>query len=512
MSRFDLWVESVYRRTKPRYDWILLGSCMFVLSAVLTPAFVVMMGPFWSRNPDDWLDILITLEKGELFGHVALIWVVRAHHESLIRYLRGGRVDPEDLWMTSVVELPQGVRQGLVGYMVPLLVAGYFVGRDVGFSTTAQLATGVAIAIAALGASAFIFLFWELALRPVVREIAPRLPPDLVLRAHGPSLAAKLGYLLLTLTLFSGVAVGGVALNDLEHDTALVVTIGAAILLSCTVAGALVWMIEHSFVSRIDELSRALQGLETGRLDVVLPPLAADDLDEAGHAFNEMVQRLRRHDADMQASRARIVTVAVNERRRMERDLHDGAQQHLALLNLQLGVLERHTTEHPDIHAQVLQMRATVTEALAEMRNLAHGIYPAALENDGLAAALAGAGSRASVPTSVFAEGVGRTAREIEAAVYFCCLEALQNAGKHAGTGARAAITLAQRNGNLDFTIVDNGVGFDPGTKGHGLDNMRDRIGALGGSVMIDTALGRGVTIRGTVPVTPVTSAIGVAI
>ncbi len=187
----------------------------------------------------------------------------------------------------------------------------------------------------------------------------------------------------------------------------------------------------------------------------------------------------------------------------MERDLHDGAQQHLALLSLQLGVLERSTQNHQDIHAQVREMRSSVGEALTELRNLAHGIYPAALEHEGLAAALAQAAGRAALPTRLEVDGVGRAPAEVEAAVYFCCLEALQNASKHAGPGASATITLSQESGTLDFSVADDGAGFDPTAVGHGLDNMRDRIGALGGEVHIESAEGQGTTVSGSVPATP---------
>ena len=147
-------------------------------------------------------------------------------------------------------------------------------------------------------------------------------------------------------------------------------------------------------------------------------------------------------------------------------------------------------------------MRSTLAAALAEMRDLAHGIYPAALENDGLAAALAEAAARATLPTHLEVNDTGRASREIETAVYFCCLEALQNASKHAGDGASATITLAQQNGALIFSVADDGVGIDQPTDGHGLQNMRDRIGALGGEVSISSAAGRGVTVNGSVPVT----------
>lgn len=502
-SRFERWVESVYRRTKPRYDLLLIGSTILVIHLVLAPTLLAVGLPLLSPELADWPRVLLIIEVALLGGAPTLFWVVRVHHGSLIKHLRGDAdVDPVELWVTSVAELPQGILQALTGYLVPLLVASAYLGVDGDNSAVELISTGGFVAIAALSSAAILYLFWEIALRPVAREIAPLLPEDLILRERGMSLAKKILFLLVTLSLFNGAAIGAVSFNSLGREARLVVTFGAVVVLSVTLSGALVWMIEHSFVSRIDELRRALQTFSSGdRREIKLPPLAGDDLDEVGHAFNEMVERLNRHDAEIQASRARIVTVAVDERRRMERDLHDGAQQHLALLNLQLSVLERNAEDHPELLSKVREMRSSLAEALRDMRDLAHGIYPAALENDGLAAALAEAADRAAVPTSLEVDGVRRASREVEAAVYFCCLEALQNASKHAGEGASATITLAHQNGTLLFTVVDDGVGFTPAADGHGLHNMMDRIGALGGDVLIESAPGSGVTVRGRVPV-----------
>jgi signal transduction histidine kinase len=428
-SRFDRWVESVYHRTKSRYHWVLIGATILSAHLLLAPMFVALLGPLWTSNIGEWPGILLIMEIATLAGIPSLFWVVMVHHRTLIRHLRGDPgVDPVTLWVTSVAELPKGVLQALAGYMVPLLVGNLYVGVRQDFGTVALVATSFGVVIMMLGAGSLIFLLWELGLRPVIREIAPHLPDDLVLRERGLSLGSKLLFLLVSLSLFSGMAVGAASSNpSLNHNTRLVVTIGTAILLSSTLAGAFVWMLEHSFVGRINELQRALQSFSGGgRRDIKLPPLAGDDLDQVGHAFNEMVQRINLHDNEMQASRARIVAVTDDERRRMERDLHDGAQQHLALLNLQLSVLERGARDHPGLAANVSEMRSTLAAALAEMRDLAHGIYPAALENDGLAAALAEAAARAALPTRLEVNDTGRTSRDIETAVYFCCLGATE--------------------------------------------------------------------------------------
>jgi signal transduction histidine kinase len=143
-----------------------------------------------------------------------------------------------------------------------------------------------------------------------------------------------------------------------------------------------------------------------------------------------------------------------------------------------------------------------VESALDELRTLAQGIYPPLLSSSGLAEALAAASRRTPMPVRLKTDGVGRYQPELEAAVYYCCLEALQNASKHAGDGASACLRLWEEAGNLRFEVDDDGAGFDPahGIAGAGLTNMRDRIGAVGGSLRIESAPGAGTNVHGAVP------------
>lgn len=141
---------------------------------------------------------------------------------------------------------------------------------------------------------------------------------------------------------------------------------------------------------------------------------------------------------------------------------------------------------------------------MQELRNLAHGIYPPLLVDRGLPEALSAAAGRSALPTTVVAEGIGRFTPDIEAAVYFCRLEAMQNAGKHAGDGSTIAIKVWEEAGALLFEVADDGAGFDPtkrATPGAGFVNMGDRVGAIGGTFGVQSAPGRGTRISGRVPV-----------
>jgi signal transduction histidine kinase len=206
---------------------------------------------------------------------------------------------------------------------------------------------------------------------------------------------------------------------------------------------------------------------------------------------------------ELRASRARVVAAADAERRRIERDLHDGAQQHLVALAVNLR-LARELAESDPVGARAVleQLAGDVHEALEEIRDLAHGIYPQLLVDRGLSEGLRAAVSRAPVRARLETGALGRYEAEVEATVYFCCLEALQNVGKHAGADARATLRVWEEQGGLRFEVADDGAGFDPRVKprGSGLINMSDRLGALGGRLSVVSAPGDGTRVAGAVP------------
>ena len=212
---------------------------------------------------------------------------------------------------------------------------------------------------------------------------------------------------------------------------------------------------------------------------------------------------LRRQAEELRASRARVVAAADEERRRIERNLHDGAQQHLVGLAANLGAVERLIDQDPkEAKAVVSGLQQAAQESMESLRVLAHGVYPPLLEDRGLAEALSHAARSAAVPTSVDATGVRRYDAGVEAAVYFCCLESLQNAAKHGGDGARAKVRVWEKGESLRFEIGDDGAGLDPTVSGRGtgLTNMHDRLGAVGGELRIESTLGRGTRVMGTIP------------
>ncbi len=220
-------------------------------------------------------------------------------------------------------------------------------------------------------------------------------------------------------------------------------------------------------------------------------------------ALQASLDEVRRHAEALQASRKRIVTAADAERRRIERNLHDGAQQHLVALAVKARLARQLAESNMDQSKAILEeLAGNVQETLDELRALAHGIYPPILADRGLADALKAVSARSPLPATVDADGVRRHPQEIEAAVYFCSLEALQNAAKYAGDNASARVHVWEDAGALLFEVTDNGMGFDATTHspGAGFTNMSDRLGAIGGTLRVESAPGRGTKIAGTIP------------
>jgi len=227
-------------------------------------------------------------------------------------------------------------------------------------------------------------------------------------------------------------------------------------------------------------------------------------------ALQESLDELQRTNVELRESRLRIVSATDAERRRLERDLHDGAQQHLVAMAVKLRLAEDLTEEDPAEAATVIsELRKDLQDAIAELRALAHGIFPPLLSSGGLVEALPAAATRAALPTEVSFADVGRYPPELEAAVYFCCLEAMQNAGKHAGDSAAITVDVRAADGTLVFEVSDDGAGFTvdgAAVAGHGFVNMGDRLGAIGGRLDVTSQPGAGTTIRGTVPLPETTA------
>lgn len=257
------------------------------------------------------------------------------------------------------------------------------------------------------------------------------------------------------------------------------------------------------------------QGELLGALAVAMPPsdpideakskLISDLAAQAGLVLRNvgLTAELRRRLEDLQAAQRRLVTAQDEERRKLERNIHDGAQQQLVALSVKLRLAEQLAERDPPKTKEILvRLQADTQSALEDLRDLARGIYPPLLADRGLAAALEAQARKSPIPVEISPDGVVRYDPAVEAAVYFSCLEALQNVAKYA-RAANARIDLAEREGRLTFTVIDDGRGFDPARTGYGtgLQGIADRLGALDGSLDVRSEPGRGTILVGSLPI-----------
>lgn len=258
---------------------------------------------------------------------------------------------------------------------------------------------------------------------------------------------------------------------------------------------------------------RVPDGLKTAVLLLTAPPFAAlvvlvtvqhnrrlqSVLEDERVARGQLIEQAD----ELSRSRRRVVAATDRERKRIERDLHDGAQSRLIAVNLQLAAIADLIPTEPDrARTQLVEARKEVHHAHGELRSLAHGLYPTVLTQHGLVSAIRAAADHSPAPVRLDLAPIGRLPDDVEAAIYYCVLEAVQNAAKHAAA-QRVDIRLFRDDGSVVFGVSDDGVGFLASTAvGHGLTNIRDRCGAIGGSVEVRSEPGRGSTVTGTVPLT----------
>jgi signal transduction histidine kinase len=242
---------------------------------------------------------------------------------------------------------------------------------------------------------------------------------------------------------------------------------------------------------------------------ITVVPATDDPIDPAKDALLQdlasqagLVLRNVRLIEELRASRQRLVAAQDEERRKLERNIHDGVQQQLVALAVQLRLVEQ-LTERDPAKARTLaaELQGRATEALEDLRDLARGIYPPLLADQGLATAIEAQARRAAVPTRVVANDIGRYPRSVEGAVYFAVLEAMNNIAKYA-EASETEIVLAERNHHLEFRVADDGRGFDTTSTGAGtgLQGMADRLDAVGGRIEVRSAPGDGTVVTGSVP------------
>jgi signal transduction histidine kinase len=239
-------------------------------------------------------------------------------------------------------------------------------------------------------------------------------------------------------------------------------------------------------------------------MDPTKAKLVEDLASQAGLVLHNvrLTAELQARLDDLRAAQKRLVAAQDHERRKLERNIHDGAQQQLVALTVKLRLAQALVGKEPArAESMLVDLQADSQSALEDLRDLARGIYPPLLADKGLPAALGSQLRKSAVPATLLADGVGRYPQEIEAAVYFSCLEALQNAAKYAAASS-ATVELHDDGAELGFTVSDDGLGFDPSSVvyGTGLQGITDRLGAIDGRLAVESVPGRGTVVTGHVP------------
>jgi signal transduction histidine kinase len=496
------WLQEFLQRSYTRlgvsYIHRIVSAAVIVLMLLVWPV-TALVGKMLGLTHAEYLQSLVVAEALTVVSSVVGLTLVRAWMRPVLAWLASDpRPAPSrELWEMAIAAPRRLVLTigtcGLVIAIVPGVI------QD---ALAADLSLWGAIVVlgGALAALAYVavltFFAGETLLRPVVRDISERLGSNAPPPPAGVGVAPKTLIGLLAFGFLSGVF----SIYLVTDRGAGIDAIGQALLAALFVGTTFSLLVAAAFsetvLGPIRDLLKGTRRVAAGDMSARVPVLSDDEFGQLAQSFNEMV-------AEVQASKARIVATADEERRRMERDLHDGAQQHLVLLKMKLGMLGDAIDRDPAAaKAQTEELKEDLTRALAELRDLAHGIYPAVLEHEGLPAALRAAVDQAPISGTLHSDGTGRYRPELEAAVYFCCLEALQNAAKHAPEST-VTVSLAESDGALRFEIADDGPGFD--TSAHngsaGLQNMADRIGALVGKLTFESRVGSGTVVRGAVPV-----------
>jgi signal transduction histidine kinase len=371
------------------------------------------------------------------------------------------------------------------------------------------LLVGIACIVVAGGVGLF---GAQLATRPILSDIEDRLDPHPTPHA-GASVRLRL---LVAVPAFTVMTAGGGVLigaaPGTDHGT-LLLGLAIAVAASVVIAVPVTMLLAHSLLHPLDEIVAATERLQKGDFTKTVPELAADEYGKLARSLNDAMKGLAERQqlsaenekllADVRASRARIVAASDAERRRVERNIHDGAQQRLVALALDLRMIEDlAATEHSgELESRVRAAGENLRDALEELRELAQGLHPSVLSTDGLAPALAQLAAVAPLAVSLDVPEQ-RFAEEIESTLYFVASEALANVAKYA-RASRAEVTVEAQGRQVAIEIVDDGVGgADPGS-GSGLAGLDDRVAALGGHVAVESPPGQGTRVTAKLPLQP---------
>ena len=512
-------MQRFYERSPRAYLLFALGIALLITS-VLAVLHDVYFGAYLYRLSARHFWILFAFGEGGAVVALAVGFIAQRRTVQLLQRWTSGRPRSQQLAEELAVRLP-GTPRRFTFTLFAVAIPFALVPANVTVLAFADRLGGWDFLVTFLSAVlpagyALIFdWFWlEFCLQRVSADVGRFRSDDAVVRsASGISLPTKMvaGIGAATVASAEFVAAASQRRGSGAHGASNILILtgvsSSIYLLTVAVSVTLIVLIP------IRHLIQSTKAVARGDLSQTIPVTTDDDLGYLIANHNAMVLGLRERERlreerlglveELRASRERIVAAADAGRRKVERDLHDGAQQRLVLLRLKLGLLAKHAAGDASLMTEIDDVRVDLDKALRDLRNLAHGLYPPQLEEGGLAEALREAATSSAIPTHVEPDGVGRYGAELEAAVYFCCVEALQNAVKHAGDDARVVIRLSEQDGHLEFEVRDDGCGYDVNrtrSPHGGTQNIIDRVGALGGVVAVRSASGGGTTVKASIP------------
>lgn len=461
------------------YLHVVLAVAAVHMVVLTVPVQTLTQFPFWLGGFSHWAHIWQFVGLAVIGAPLALFGVVLPRHRPVVAYLRGRPADPVDVWRACVTRLPGSVTQAVVVLSVVVVGVGTaWVGPHLHFGPATYVGAYLSQLLIMLSAVSFYLMLFERALLPIAVEVAAQLPPGFEERA--PIMGRRRQILLSTaITCAVGCQTAGLSLLAARTGRSWIVVV-ATVGLGLTYIAAQVSLVSSSVTRRVDELAAALNAVARGEESVRILPTSGDEFDSVGASFNTMVDLLEVNATELRRSRARLVSVGDATRRHIERDLHDGAQQNLALLSMQLGQLAGACADRNDVAEQVRRIRSDVIEVLTEMRRFAHGVYPASLEAEGLRSALRAA-TRERRDVVHLTIGERRWPHDVEAAIYFSCWEILGPGGFPTGSTVRIGV------GESPIRGAQLSLSIDPAPEPARVDEVRqfvsDRMGAVGGAV-----------------------------
>ena len=490
-------MERLYARMGPRIVWVLFG---FLAAVNVTAASAAATIPMRSLGSDqsEVLALTLGLDAVVIVCLFLLVASLRADLQHVLAWTPDAESDQAGRTWLLLTALPlRAARLWTAIVTPPLWIWCAVMIAVIHRPAWVWLPVTAAGTLCLLMSSLIVMFTLEIGTRTILAEVDTRLPLDFTVSGSaGPGLGAKTVVPAFVFTAVTAIGAGQVSDIDGSPATRYLVTVLVALLLA-TIVGFFFWVASRSILAPLGQLTAATERLRRGDFGVHVPIVGTDDLGVLAASFNEMVLGLR-------DSQARIVTASDAARKAVERDLHDGAQQRLVLVRLQLAQVQHTLMTDPERGQTLLAAAISeLTQGLAELRDLAHGIFPSVLVTDGLRSALTEATTRIPRDVTLSLDGVERLDPDVEAAIYFCCLEAMQNTVKHAGDAARLNLRVVIGQGTITFSVADDGRGVDTNVQvdGAGLQNIRDRVGALGGRAWVESAPGRGTTVRGEIPV-----------